>query len=257
MFDYTYPHTNLSDINLDWFLKRFSELEAEFDEIQDRLTQAESDIQANADAIAALQTAFNDLMASFDAFIAEINARFSNLEIALRADIAAAVADMQSQFNALQAQLEAELDDLREDIESDIAAFQTEIRAALQGMNAEIENFKIEIRLSLDNLLVRAKVYTDEVAEGLQEQIDELADLGTHTDVTDPTDRQRKHIQIALDRVHEYLRAWALTSAEYESLDMTAAEYDDHDLTAYEYDYRGKWHFIDRPEIIELIPVTP
>ena len=250
MFDYTYPHTNLSDINLDWFLKRFTELESEFEQIRTRLTQAESDIQDNAAAIAALQNDFNDLMSAFDAFIADVNTRFANLESALRAEIQAAINDMQAQFDALRAEIEAELDQLREDIEAEFERFQLEIRAAIQAINADIENFKIEIRGSLANLLVQAKLYTDEVAAILQAEIDELQDLGVHTDVTDPTDRHRKHLQPALDRMHEYLRAWALTAAEYDALELTAAEYDDTDLTAYEYDYRGKWHLIDKPALV-------
>ena len=257
MFDYTYPHTNLSDINLDWFLKRFTELEAEFQEIQDRLTAAEANIETNAQAIAALQASFNDLMRAFDAFIAEVNARFANLETALRAEIAAAIANMQTQFDALRAEIEAELDALRHEIEADLNTFKAEIRASLQAMQTEIENFKIEIRGQLANLLVQAKLYTDEVAAILQAEIDELQDLGVHTDVTDPTDRKRKHLQPALDRIHEYLRAWALTAGEYDDLELAAATYDSNELSAYEYDYRGKWHLIDRPEIIELIPVTP
>lgn len=257
MFDYTYPHTNLSDINLDWFLKRFSELEAELEEIQNRMTQAEQDIQTNAAAIAALQNSFNDLMRAFDSFIAEVNTRFANLETTLRAEINAAIANMQSQFDALRAEIEAELDALRAEIAADFATFQTEIRASLQAMQTEIENFKIEIRGQLANLLVQAKLYTDEVAAILQAEIDELQDLGVHTDVTDPTDRHRKHLQPALDRMHEYLRAWALTAGEYDGLELSAATYDGENLTAYEYDYRGKWHLIDRPAIIELIPVTP
>ena len=257
MFDYTYPHTNLSDINLDWFLKRFTELESEFEEIQNRLTQAEADIQTNAQAIAALQTSFNDLMRAFNAFIAEVNTRFTNLETALRAEIAAAIANMQTQFDALRAEIEAELDALRAEIAADLNTFKAEIRASLQTMQTEIENFKIEIRGQLANLLVQAKLYTDEVAAILQAEIDELQDLGVHTDVTDPTDRKRKHLQPALDRMHEYLRAWALTAGEYDDLELSAATYDSNDLTAYEYDYRGKWHLIDRPELVALIPVTP
>lgn len=257
MFDYTYPHTNLSDINLDWFLKRFSELETELEEIQNRLTAAEQDIETNAQAIAALQNSFNDLMRAFDAFIAEVNTRFANLETSLRAEIAAAIADMQAQFDALRAELEAEIDALRAEIEADLNAFKAEVRASIVSMQADIDNFKIEIRGQLANLLVQAKLYTDEVAAILQAEIDELQDLGVHTDVTDPTDRHRKHLQPALDRMHEYLRAWALTADEYDDLELSAATYESNNLTAYEYDYRGKWHLIDRPAIIELIPVTP
>lgn len=257
MFDYTYPHTNLSDINLDWFLKRFTELEAEFEQIRTRLNQAESDIQDNAAAIAALQNDFNDLMSAFDAFIADVNTRFDNLESVVRAEVQAAINDMQAQFDALRAEIDTELDQLRDDIEAENERFQIEIRAAIQAINADIENFKIEIRGQLANLLVQAKLYTDEVAAILQAEIDELQDLGVHTDVTDPTDRQRKHLQPALDRMHEYLRAWALMASEYDDLELTAATYDSNNLTAYEYDYRGKWHLIDRPAIIELIPVTP
>lgn len=249
MFDYTYPHTNLSDINLDWFLKRFSELEAEFDTIKSRLTTAEQNIETNAQAIAALQNSFNDLIRAFDAFIAEVNTRFNNLEIALRYEINTAIANMQSQFDALRAEIEAELDALRDEIEADLNTFKAEIRASLQAMSTEIENFKIEIRGQLANLLVQAKLYTDEVAAILQAEIDELQDLGVHTDVTDPTDRIRKHLQPALDRMHEYLKAWALLASEYDGLELTANEYDNSDLIAYEYDYRGRWHLIEKPAI--------
>ena len=257
MFDYQFPHTNLSDINLDWFLKRFTELEAEFQEIQNRLTAAEGNIENNRLAIEQLRNDIAALEAAYRAFIAEVNTRFANLESDLRAEINAAIANMDARFDTLQAQLEAELDALQDEIEADLNTFKAEIRASLQAMQTEIENFKIEIRGQLANLLVQAKLYTDEVAAILQAEIDELQDLGVHTDVTDPTDRKRKHLQPALDRIHEYLRAWALTAGEYDDLELAAATYDSNELSAYEYDYIGKWHLIDRPELVELIPVTP
>ena len=260
MFDYTYPHTNLSDINLDWFLKRFSELEVEFNEIKDRLTAAEADILQNRADIEALQSDMTDLINAFDQFRADINAQFAELETQINARVDAALADMQSQFNALRDELnniideaieemQTRLDTLEAEIRADFALFQTEIRAELVAIRADIDNFKTEIRLALETTYQRAKAYTDGVAAYLQEEIDELADIGVHTDVVDPTDLIRKHLQIAIDRMHEYLKAWALRASEYDGLELTANEYDNMDLIAYEYDYRGRWHLIERPEI--------
>ena len=260
MFDYTYPHTNLSDINLDWFLKRFSELEIEFNQIKDRLTAAETAIEQNAADIATIRADMNDLLAAFEQFRADINAQFDALEAQINARVDAALADMQSQFNTLRdelnaridaaiADMQARLDALEDEIHADFDLFRTEIRAELVAIRADIDNFKTEIRLALENTYQRAKAYTDGVAAYLQDEIDELADIGVHTDVTDPTDLLRKHLQIALDRMHEYLKAWALRAGEYDGLELTANEYDNSDLIAYEYDYRGRWHLIEKPAI--------
>ena len=260
MFDYNYPHTNLSDINLDWFLKRFSELEIEFNQIKDRLTAAESAIEQNAADIAEIRADMNDLLAAFEQFRADINAQFDALTAQINARVDAALAAMQAQFNALRDELNARIDAAIEDMQArldaleaqilaDFDLFRTEIRAELVAIRSDIDNFKTEIRLALENTYQRAKAYTDGVAAYLQDQIDELADIGVHTDVTDPTDLVRKHLQIALDRMHEYLKAWALRAIEYDNLDLTANEYDNFDLIAYEYDYRGRWHLIERPAI--------
>lgn len=260
MFDYTYPHTNLSDINLDWFLKRFTELEAEFETIKTRLTQAEADIEQNRADIAQLRADMNDLLAAFERFKADINAQFAALTAQINARVDAALADLQAQFNALHDELNAWIEEVIEDMEERIDAleneihadfdlFRTEIRAELVAIRSDIDNFKTEIRLALENTYQRAKAYTDGVAAYLQDEIDELADVGVHTDVTDPTDLLRKHLQIALDRMHEYLKAWALRASEYDGLELTANEYDNSDLIAYEYDYRGRWHLIEKPAI--------
>lgn len=260
MFDYTYPHTNLSDINLDWFLKRFSELEIEFNQIKERLTTAEADIAQNKADIAQIRADMNDLLAAFEQFKIDINAQFDALEAQIIARVDAAIADIQLQFNALRdelnlridnaiADMQARLDALEAQILADFDLFRTEIRAELVAIRSDIDNFKTEIRLSLENTLNLAKLYTDQREAYLQEQIDELADIGVHTDVTDPTDLLRKHLQIALDRMHEYLKAWALRASEYDGLELTAIEYDNSDLIAYEYDYRGRWHLVERPAI--------
>lgn len=260
MFDYTYPHTNLSDINLDWFLKRFSELEAEFDAIKTRLTTAEANIAQNTADIAEIRADMDNLLAAFEQFRADINAQFDALAAQINARVDAALADMQSQFNALRdelnaridaaiADMQARLDALEDEIHADFDLFRTEIRAELVAIRSDIDNFKTEIRLALETTYNRAKAYTDGVAAYLQDQIDELADIGVHTDVTDPTDLVRKHLQIALDRMHEYLKAWALLAYEYDLLDLTAEDYDNMELIAYEYDYRGRWHLIEKPAI--------
>ena len=260
MFDYQFPHTNLSDINLDWFLKRFSELEIEFNQIKDRLTTAEAAIEQNTADIAEIRADMNDLLAAFEQFRADINAQFDALEAQINARVDAALADMQSQFNALRdelnqiiddaiADMQSRLDALEAQIHADFDLFRTEIRAELIAIRSDIDNFKTEIRLSLETTYQRAKAYTDGVAAYLQDEIDELADIGVHTDVTDPTDLVRKHLQIALDRMHEYLKAWALRASEYDGLELSAIEYDNSDLIAYEYDYRGRWHLIEKPAI--------
>ena len=260
MFDYQFPHTNLSDINLDWFLKRFSELETEFNQIKDRLAQAEADIEQNRADIAQIRADMNELLAAFEQFKADINAQFDTLETQINARVDAKLLDIQLQFNALRdelntrideaiADMQARLNALEEEIHEEFELFKTEVRAALVAIGADIDNFKTEIRLALENTLRLSKIYTDEVAEDLQEQIDELADIGVHTDVTDPTDLLRKHLQVALNRMHEYLKAWALRASEYDGLELTAIEYDNLDLIAYEYDYRGRWHLIEKPAI--------
>lgn len=77
MFDYTYPHTNLSDINLDWFLKRFTEIEHEIITIREELTQAQEDISSNTESIEHLQNDLNDLIAAYNSLISDF-AQFIN-----------------------------------------------------------------------------------------------------------------------------------------------------------------------------------
>ena len=90
--------------------------------------------------------------------------------------------------------------------------------------------------------LIEAKAYTDSVAAGLEQEIQEIS-IG-QISVFDPTTGLYSPLQTVIDNLYDLGRTDALTATEYDTLDdgepLTATAYDAYTLSAYEYDNNGK-----------------
>lgn len=128
------------------------------------------------------------------------------------------------------------------DIEAEIAALREEMTQFKQDVNDSIAlqfaEIKVELQAMIVSAIAEAKAYTDTVAAGLEQEIQEIS-IG-QISVFDPTTGYYSPLQVVIDNLYTLGRTDALTASEYDALDLTATAYDAYDLTAYDYDNNGK-----------------
>ena len=129
-----------------------------------------------------------------------------------------------------------------EEIESEIASLRQEMGEFEAEVNNSIALQFAEIKVELQSMIVtavsEAKAYTDTIAAGLEEEIQEIS-LG-QISLFDPTTGLYSPLQTVIDNIYNASREDALTASEYDALDLSATAYDAYDLTATEYDKNGK-----------------
>ena len=133
-----------------------------------------------------------------------------------------------------------------EEIEADVAELRQEMTSFEQDINQSIAlqfaEIKVELQAMIATTLIEAKAYTDSVAAGLEQEIQEIS-IG-QISVFDPTTGLYSPLQTVIDNLYDLGRTDALTATEYDTLDdgepLTATAYDAYTLSAYEYDNNGK-----------------
>lgn len=129
-----------------------------------------------------------------------------------------------------------------EEIEAEVAALRQEMTAFEQAITQDISlrfaEIKIELQAMVATALTEARAYTDAVAAGLEQEIQEIS-LG-QISLFDPTTGLYSPLQTVVDNLYNASRENALTASEYDALELTATAYDAYELTATEYDQNGK-----------------
>lgn len=129
-----------------------------------------------------------------------------------------------------------------EEIEAEIASLRSEMTEFEAQVNSNIQQQFATIRLELQAMIAtalqQANAYTDLVASGLENEIQNIA-IGQIT-VYDPTTGQVENLQTVIDNLYNTSREDALTATEYDALQLTATAYDAYQLSAIEYDREGK-----------------
>ena len=129
-----------------------------------------------------------------------------------------------------------------EELEGEMLALQEELGNFETRITNDIANRFTQIQLELQGMiaatLIQANAYTDSVASGLEQEIQEIS-VG-QIEVFDPTTGVKSPLQTVIDNLYNVSREEALTASEYDALDLTATAYDAYDLTASEYDQSGK-----------------
>ena len=139
--------------------------------------------------------------------------------------------NINSQYIGKIGEIEAEIEALRTEMDQ----FKIEVNQSIALQFAEI---KVELQAMIVTALSQAKAYTDSVAAGLEQEIQEIS-IG-QISIFDPTTGYYSPLQTVIDNLYTLGRTDALTASEYDALDLTATAYDTYMLTAYEYDNNGK-----------------
>lgn len=129
-----------------------------------------------------------------------------------------------------------------EEIEAEIVSLRNEMTEFEAQVNSNIQQQFATIRLELQAMIAtalnQANAYTDLVAEGLEQDIQNIA-IGQIT-VYDPTTGTTENLQTVIDNLYNASREEAITASEYDSLELTASDYDGFEITAFNYDQKGK-----------------
>lgn len=151
-------------------------------------------------------------------------------------------------LNAMIAQLNAntkfieEYSGKIEEIEQEIESLRNEMVEFKEDVNDDItarfNQIKIELQAAIVTTLQQANAYTDLVASGLENEIQNIA-IGQIV-VYDPTSGVMESLQTVIDNLYNNSREDALTATEYDALELTATQYDAYELTARDYDQHAK-----------------
>ena len=135
-------------------------------------------------------------------------------------------------------------DDIAE-LRQEMNDFETEINQTIQNINdilveydMKIDRVANELYAYVDDKIINLKNYVDSNDALLDERIRQI-EIG-NIKVYDPTTGLYSPIQTVIDNLYDMNRQNALTSSEYDALELTANEYDAYELTAREYDINGK-----------------
>ena len=123
--------------------------------------------------------------------------------------------DIIEQFNDLETRQIEQFNILVESINNRFISLETDINRALRQFNDRLDY--------LDNKLD-----------------DALNNLPNYIIMTDPYTGQPNNLANIINEIASSQRTNALTSLEYDNLDLTALEYDNYEITAYQYDWDAK-----------------
>ena len=131
------------------------------------------------------------------------------------------------------------------DLRQEVTDFEAEIEQTIQNINdilveydMKIDRIANELYAYVDDKIINLKSYVDSNDALLDERIRQI-EIG-NIKVYDPTTGLYSPIQTVIDNLYDMNRQNALTSSEYDALELTANEYDAYELTAREYDINGK-----------------
>ena len=113
-----------------------------------------------------------------------------------------------------------------------------EINELLVQYDMKIDRIKNELYVYIDDKIINLKNYVDSHDAYLQEQIEQI-EVGK-INIYDPTTGLYSPLQVVINNLYDMNRSNALTSSEYDALELTATEFDAYQITAREYDVNGK-----------------
>lgn len=134
-----------------------------------------------------------------------------------------------------------DINELREEqttFEEEINQKIDDINELLAQYDMKIDRIKNELYVYIDDKIINLKNYVDSHDAYLQEQIEQI-EVGK-INIYDPTTGLYSPLQVVIDNLYDMGRSNALTSSEYDALELTATEFDAYQITARDYDINGK-----------------
>lgn len=177
------------------------------------------------DKVTELQKAIED--GGFEESILERANQYTDARVGeVQSEMRDSIHDLEAEVSGFEGRMSEEFLDLKTATNLALSRLNT----AVSELYATIMNFETDI----DNKFVT--MYND-----LIRYINEEIDARDTVYVIDPVTKRRVPIQTALwSMYNQYMREFAVTATEYDSLGLTASEYDNKRLSAYDYDNNFK-----------------
>lgn len=253
-----YPYTDFHELNLDWIIKRYTELSAEVDTLKAWVSQHQEDYEA---AMVRLEAVENEI----NTFEQQITAQFEQLKAEQEADFAQQKAELEAALNQTKAEVDAELAQLQEDVATAIAGFENQFNELETSILNEVAQLKADVRREVTEFYNVMQANNEYVFTYVENRLDEF--IGSLPEILtvmvyNPYRGEVTDIQTAINDLYEVAAIWGLTASQYDSLGLTASEYDALNLTAREYDtlgykllYKDPAHYMLSPFTGEYVPL--
>ena len=209
-----YPYTNFHDLNMDWILKTLKSIDADITTLNEWKAEREIRDQWLDDSIEDLNTKYEALVALYNTFVDEVNARFDELSREITDQVDALEESVNERVTALEAQINRQLADLAAELRAEVAAFKNEVNALLTVYNSrivDIEEGLVRVENMIPNMM----------------------------NIIDPYTGQVNTIVNVIYEIVNRTKQNALTASAYDAALLTAAAYDALNLSAYDYDFNG------------------
>lgn len=144
------------------------------------------------------------------------------------------------------------VDAMRVYVDNSIANSQAWVTSKINELTVYINNQIYQLQESIVTL---DKTLHDYVDNEIQKLIDMIPEI-TQPIVIDPITGEKVKLQTALDSIVQYLKYYALTAWEYDSLHLTAQQYDNKKFTALTYDLFAKKYLWIDPNFYMFSPET-
>ncbi len=247
-----YPYTDFHELNLDWIIKRYTELSEEVDALKAWATQHKEEYNEAMERLEAVES-------EIDTFEQQINAQFNQLKADLEADFAQQKAELEAALIQVKAEVDAELAQLQDDVAAAIAGFENQFNELETNIINEVEALKVDVRREIANFYNVMQANNEYVFTYVENRLDDfinsLPEILTVM-VYNPYRGEITDIQTAINDLYEVAAIWGLTASQYDSLGLTASEYDALNLTAREYDTLGYKLLYKDPAHYMLSPFT-
>lgn len=209
-----YPYTNFHDMNMDWILQTLNSVREDINTLNEWKAEREARDQWLDDSIEDLNTKYEALVALYNTFVDEVNARFDALSEQITDQVNALEASVNERVTALEAQINAQLSALEDELRAEMRSFQEQVNALLTVYNTRIIN----------------------IEEGLVRVENMIPNM---MNIIDPYTGQENTIVNVIYEIVNRTKQNALTASVYDAAALTATAYDALNLSAYEYDFNG------------------
>lgn len=209
-----YPYTNFHDMNMDWILKTLNSVREDINTLNEWKAEREIRDQWLDDSIEDLNTKYEALVALYNTFVDEVNARFDALSEEITDQVNELEASVNARVTALEAQINQQLADLAAELRAEVTAFKNEVNALLLVYNNRIVNIEqglVRVENMIPNMM----------------------------NIIDPYTGQENTIVNVIYEIVNRTKQNALTATAYDSAGLTAAAYDALNISAYNYDFNG------------------
>lgn len=223
-----YPYRDTENLNLDWLLKKYTQILNDVTALKAWRVEHEGEYEA-------LLAEVNRVAGEIDTFEAEINERFADLDAAIHADFDTLTAEIRQELEQTEADVKREVDEALAQFTAEFNAIKAQIEAELVSMKRQINELAFELEEAIGNFRAEMVSYIDERFDLFLQNLPDYE----HLMVYNPIRGYQTTVQVAINDLYSATNFWGLTAREFDSLELTCEEFESYELTCHEFDTLG------------------